>query len=258
MIYRGIPEGWSQRLYEIGDLNASSEELRGSVTWFSRSLQGMLRSLQGRLREASLAFQAAELERKESPPLPGDRLRSAVHRILKVENKIVRGFVPSIETRSTDEMFEPFAEADDETSKILAQRIALEASIQLYHGKFLAAAEIYTRLISKPVVGNDMSRSLWHIGLATCQVNVGAVVAAMRSLDNAGLHVQKDGRRLNVARSAARLATVYRHLGRSEENMLWDSCMRDSGCPPATIDALERRGRLLLHRSRIRGHLVML
>jgi tetratricopeptide (TPR) repeat protein len=257
-----LPPGWKEEFEDKADLEASFSKLDGRKHFYAEALRGLIRSLQLRFDEAWKHFdKAQELVDDAQENIP-NLIREFLLHIWCFENAIVEA--PLVET-SIDppalwipELPPQVMEDYPEVRLVLNMRRQAEAMLRLHLGHWDDAVDLYRELIDDNQKDPGSSLSIYYVGLAACQYNMGMEEEALRNLENAGFACLSDGKTLQRAKLAGILYALYSHLENGEEAESWQSYLHGLPCPQPTKDVFLERGKILLDRCAQRSSLLVL
>ena len=185
-----LPAGWLRALMDRADLDQSYRELEGCSHFFAETMRGRLRSLALQIEDARDHFRRALTAVTDAPGTIPNVIRRLVLHAFWFENSLL-GAPLSPKTRPPTFEVPHFS---DETRKEYPEiqfainfRACAEGLLRLHSGEWEVSANMYRELIEAnrdapgPVVAG------YFLGLAASQHNLGQILAAKRSLENADL-----------------------------------------------------------------------
>jgi len=257
-----LPAGWVDELLDKADLQRSYAALRGLKHFHVEAFRGSLKTWQLQFSKAWAHFDRAHelsLEAEETIP---NLVRQFLLNIWCFECALLeaplaesRGKVPPL---WLPELPEEILEDYPEVQLVIDYRLQSEGLLRLHLGECEESAAIFEALISKGTAPDEPQVSLYYLGLAACQFNLGDESEARKNLENSGLAVLTGGRMINKAKSAGLLHGLYSYLEDRQQVRDWAAFIQSLDCPQATKDLSLRRGALVTERCAARAGLLVI
>jgi len=255
-----LPEGWLHQFLDTADLKRSFEALRGSRHFYAETMRGRIRSLELCLEEASQHFERAVALSGRAPETIPNLIRQFVLAVYIFDNRLFQApldDVTEIPEPWIPQLPEELLREYPEVRFVLETRRAAEGFLRLNLGECEESARIFGELVREPGIPGDVL-TMYHLGLAASQYNLGLEEDAMENIESAGFHLQAGGRLLNRARAAGCLYGFYCYLEKRDQAESWTAFLKQLTCPEATKRVFLKRGRLLVRRCAQQGSLVLL